>query len=87
MGQRNCRSFPDGWNSSIEGKELRSTGKEWTWHVSCIFSSDEGVITAEEESSFETAYHNREDWKGKFIGETKDHEYHLYRKKFGCKRR
>ena len=68
-----------------EGKELQS-GKRMTWHVSCIFSSDEGVITAEEESSFETAYHNREDWKGKFIGETKDHEYHLYRKKFGCKK-
>ena len=68
-----------------EGKELQS-GKRMTWHVSCIFSSDEGVITAEEESSFETAYYNREDWKGKFIGETKDHEYHLYRKKFGCKK-
>ena len=37
-----------------EGKELQS-GKRMTWHVSCIFSSDEGVITAEEESSFETA--------------------------------
>ena len=35
-----------------EGKELQS-GKRMTWHVSCIFSSDEGVITAEEESSFE----------------------------------
>lgn len=68
-----------------EGKELQS-GKRMTWHVSCTFSCNEGTMTAEEESSFETAYYNREDWKGRFIGETKDHEYHLYRKKFGCKK-
>ena len=30
-----------------EGKELQS-GKRMTWHVSCIFSSDEGVITADD---------------------------------------
>ena len=68
-----------------EGEELQS-GKRMTWHVSCTFTCDDGEMAAEEESSFETAYYNREDWKGTFIGETKDQEYHLYRKQFCLKK-
>lgn len=35
-------------------------------------------------SSFETGLFGPEDWKGCFIGETKDHVYHLYRKAFSA---
>lgn len=47
---------------------------------------DEGRIRMEssEESFFETGYFNIEDWKGCFIGETRDHVYHLFRKAFVC---
>ena len=58
-----------------EGKELRS-GERMNWRVLCTFISDDDVMSAEGESIFETAYYNREDWKGTFIGETKDREYH-----------
>lgn len=68
-------------NIPYEGEELQS-GMRLNWQVSCVFGCDHGSREAEAESYFETAYFHKEDWKGIFIGETKDHEYHLYRKKF-----
>ncbi|MDO5422923.1 MAG: family 78 glycoside hydrolase catalytic domain [Eubacteriales bacterium] len=50
------------------------------WKVDCV--SKEGEIASSEETWFETGLFGPKDWKGIYIGETKDHEYHLYRKTF-----
>lgn len=72
-------------NIPYEGAPLES-GAKMTWHVCCTFRCENGEKEAEEESFFETGYYEADDWKGCFIGETKDGEHHIYRKKFHCRR-
>lgn len=69
-------------------KLLSSTTYYWQSEVTCSYTGEKQAPVTEVVKSdvtfFETGYFDRSDWKGVFIGETKDHEYHLYRKTFLC---
>lgn len=75
--------------------EALTAGSAYSWRVECRMSWGDGSSEAGGDgwadgqitviagaSSFETGLFGPEDWKGCFIGETKDHVYHLYRKVF-----
>lgn len=74
-------------NVKYRGEELSSDCR-YVWTVECVFRYEQEDVrnkcTAVGEAWFETGYFRQEDWKGCFIGETRDHEYHLYRKSFRC---
>lgn len=68
-----------------EGEELLSE-EHYCIEAECTARTGDGVLlTAQESSFFETGFFEAEEWKGCFIGEVKDHEYHLYRKSFALK--
>lgn len=50
------------------------------WTVAVTGADGEKCIS--EPAWFETALLTQEDWKGRYIGETKDHTYHIFRKTF-----
>lgn len=62
-----------------DGEELKSDAR-YAWTVECLAEDGERVIS--QKTWFETGLFSKEDWKGTYIGETKDHEYHLFRKVF-----
>lgn len=67
-----------------EGELLQSdTRYEWQVEVQGI----SGKCSKSEKTWFETGLYKKEDWKGIYIGETKDHSYHLYRGIFQAKKR
>lgn len=67
-----------------EGESLQSdTRYEWQVEV----QGTRGECTKSEKTWFETGLYEKEDWKGIYIGEIKDHSYHLYRGIFQVKKR
>ena len=67
-----------------EGESLQSdTRYEWQVEV----QGTRGECSKSEKTWFETGLYEKEDWKGIYIGETKDHSYHLYRGIFQAKKR
>ena len=77
---------------SYEGEPLGSDCR-YVWSVDCSLTyrieedTSEREQTISGESRFETALYERSDWKGVFIGETRDREYHLYRRRFAAEGR
>lgn len=70
-------------NIPYEGEALSSDSR-YEWEAELTLRHDGGAETVKGGSWFETGLFNAEDWKGEFIGETRDHVYHLYRKSFVC---
>ncbi len=58
----------------------------YSWRVECRLAYGvpwgEETVEIEGTSFFETGLYGPEDWKGCFLGETRDRVYHLYRKAF-----
>ena len=80
-------------NVPYEGIPLKSSCR-YFWEVESRITywdevKKEKVQTTlkSEQDFFETGYYKQTDWKGKFIGETKDFTYHLFRKNFQCGKR
>ncbi len=72
---------------AYEGSALVSS-EHYKWEVESVLSyAGDRTETVSQNTYFETGYLNREDWKGSFIGETRDHVYHLFRKAFPCGKR
>lgn len=71
---------------SYEGAPLDSDSR-YEWEVESTLRSAKGKETVRGFAWFETGFLDRQDWKGQFIGEVRDHEYHLYRKAFVCGKR
>lgn len=70
-------------NIPYEGEKLLSNTR-YLWKAECNVAHENGNMCLEESSFFETGFYDREDWKGIFIGEIADGEYHLYRKGFSA---
>lgn len=67
-----------------QGKPLVSD-QRYTWKV---WVEDEWGRTAWSETTwFETGLFEKEDWKGIYIGETKNHRFHLFRSTFVLKKK
>lgn len=65
-----------------EGETLQSDTR-YIWNVESIVKCGEKEICLKSEDTFfETAFLEESDWKGTFLGETEDFQYHLYRKNF-----
>lgn len=60
--------------------------KKYCWKVTaeCEFEKQKSIYISEI-GYFGTGIFRKEDWAGSFIGEVRDGEYHIYRKKFTCK--
>lgn len=67
-----------------EGDPLKPDTR-YTWTAECRAMDGEQVKS--QEAWFETGLFSEEDWTGRFIGETKDGEYHLFRKEFHVKQK
>ena len=65
--------------------ELLQSDTRYEWQVEVQGTS--GKCSKSEKTWFETGLYKKEDWKGIYIGETKDHSYHLYRGIFQAKKR
>lgn len=65
-----------------EGEPLES-GTRYTWEVRV--TDQRGRTTESETAVFETGLLKAEDWTGRWIGETQDEVYHLFRKGFRLK--
>lgn len=77
------------WDSE-EVLSSRMTGVQYegmplkpdTWYYWRVRITGEDGSTAEAASRFHTALFSEEEWHGQWIGEQKDHVYHIFRKSF-----
>ena len=67
-------------NIIYTGSEL-SSDTRYYWQVSVI-ANDSDDISTSEITYFETGLFHASDWRGKWIGEVEDHNYHIFRKNF-----
>lgn len=86
LGDNRASSWDSGWvvsgsmrNITYQGANLGSNTRYY-WKV--IIESREGEIAESPVVFFETGLLNVEDWHGKWIGETEDHVYHIFRRTF-----
>jgi hypothetical protein len=70
-------------NVPYEGTVL-SSDTRYYWKVLLKKKGNSQYISSEI-TYFETGLIKETDWHGKWIGETKDHTYHIYRKTFSIK--
>jgi len=66
-------------NIRYTGKRFKS-GTRYYWKV-FVWDNDND-FTESAPASFETGLLSQDDWHGQWIGETRDHSYHIYRKTF-----
>lgn len=67
-----------------EGEELCPDSR-YRWRVAVLSETDGDTFTESEDAWFETGLYEEKDWKGSWIGETQDEEYHLFRRSFFLK--
>ena len=72
-----------------KGEELEEeTRYNWRVTVECRMDGkvekNKRIVAVSEMAFFATGINKKEDWLGSFIGETRDKEYHVYRKTFQC---